>query len=480
MRGRIACGHPLTAEAGAQMLRQGGNAIDAAVAASFASYVCESTLTGLWGGGFALVHSATAGRPFLFDFFVNMPGLGLKKIPPKNLDFKSIFADFRGAKQEFHIGKGSVGVPGNILGLATLHKKLGALPFREVLEPAIRYAREGVVITKMQAFVLTILEAIYTHSKEGKKIFAPRGKLLREGDRLLIPDLADRLELLGFEGPEIFYQGEVGEKLVTFLREGGLLTLRDLKDYRVMIRKPLRVDYRGETILMNPSPSAGGPLIAHSLKFLKNHSLKNVSFESLEFLKLLISVMQKTNLRRSGLLGNTTHISVTDEMGNAVSLTTSHGSGAGIVVPGLGLPFNNILGEQDLNPRGFFKIKSGERFQSMMCPTLTLKQGKPHIVLGSGGSNRLRSAILQTLIRLIDFGDSLKEAVESPRIHWEAGELNVEPGFAKKIIRGLLKKEPRITFWRTKNLFFGGVHALMDDEAIGDSRRGGVALKITR
>ncbi|MDO8493776.1 MAG: gamma-glutamyltransferase [Deltaproteobacteria bacterium] len=490
MRGIIAAGHPLTARAGGEVLRAGGNAVDAAVAASFASFVCETVLTGLWGGGFALVCMARPKRRLVFDFFVDMPGRGLKKIPPKDLDFRAITADFRGATQVFHVGKGSVGVPGNILGLCKLHQTFGCLPLKEVLAPAIAFAKEGFAMTPSQAFVSQILESILTGTAAMRKIYAPAGRLLRAGEMFRPPDLASTLELLAAEGPRIFYQGEVGQKIVRYFKDGGLLTQKDLDSYRVFVREPLLVAYGGEKILMNPSPALGGELIALSLRLLRHKKISAGSCQSIRFLKTMIDVMQETNRLRGetatairNRLGNTTQISVMDEAGNAVSLTTSHGAGAGIGIPKLGFPFNNMLGEQDLNPQGFHKMRPGSRFHSMMCPTITLKKGEPHLVLGSGGSNRLRTAIFQTLVKIIDFKMSLKKAVESPRLHWEAGELNVEPGFSAAVTRGLLRLNSHTVFWRQKNLFFGGVHAVLRGArdkflGVGDSRRGGTVMQV--
>lgn len=483
-KGLIACGHPLTAEAGARMFEAGGNAVDAAVAAAFASCVCESTLTGLWGGGFALVFSEKSRNNFLFDFFVNMPGLG-KKWSRDELDFKSILADFRGALQKFHIGKASVGVPGNILGLYHLHKVYGELPFREVLKPAIEFARKGFLVTPNQAFIAQILQPVLTATPEVAQVFAPNGRLISAGESMHLPQLADTLEALAKEGPRLFYRGELGQKMVNFFQEGGLITQSDLNAYRVVVRKPLKTTYRGETILMNPKPSSGGELIAYSLKLLEGHSFKRGSPPSADFLKILVEVMQQTNRMRGelerrnpNLLGSTTHISTMDKQGNAAGITTSHGSGAGLAIPGLGLPFNNMLGEEDLNPLGFFKVPAGIRFHSMMCPAMAVKRGRPHLVLGSGGSNRLRTAILQALVKLIDFRMPLKKAVEGPRIHWEAGLLNVEPGFTKKTVQELLDFHPQTVFWQARNLFFGGVHAVARKgnrwQAAGDPRRGGV------
>ena len=174
----------------------------------------------------------------------------------------------------------------------------------------------------------------------------------------------------------------------------------------------------------------------------------------------------------------TTHLSTLDSDGNAVSLTTSHGEGSGVVIPGTGVVLNNLLGEEDIHPHGFHSLFPGVRIASMMAPTIALTRGKPHVVLGSGGSNRLRTAILQTLIKLIDFDKTLEQAVNGPRIHWENGKLDVEPGFSKKTVQELKPLGDPFKEWPEKNLFFGGVHAVMPKDGAGDIRRGGAVGKV--
>ncbi len=529
-RGVIAAGHPATAEAGAEMFRQGGNAFDAVVAAAFASFVSELTLTSAGGGGFLTACVGKTGESLVLDFFVNMPGLGR---PARSLQesFFPVRVDFGSTHQEFHVGAGSVAVPGNISGLCDAHQRYGSLPFESVLEPAVHLAREGVRITPHQAYFIKLLEPIRTLTAEGRKIVAPEGDLLDEGDLLFIKDFADSLELIGREGPSRYYTGDLAQKTVEVLEQtGGLLTLEDLQTYRVEARPPTSFNYRGYSILTNPPPSAGGGLIAFCLKTLEGIFLPEEDYTVSAFLNAQIAAMQLTNTVRvqgydqqildekycvldflaperiqaycyqlqqmldgktstaefadlTGGSGNTTQISVMDDKGNAASLTTSNGEGSGIFIPGTGIMLNNMLGEEDLHPTGFHGQRPGRRITSMMSPTIVLKNHEPVAVLGSGGSNRIRSAILQAVMNLIDFNKDIQESVNSPRIHWERGILNIEPGIHEEIADHLCASDHRI-YWKETNLFFGGVHAVVRDpdsgalSGAGDHRRGGVAISV--
>jgi gamma-glutamyltranspeptidase/glutathione hydrolase len=291
--------------------------------------------------------------------------------------------------------------------------------------------------------------------------------------------------------------------------------LEDLKNYRVIEREPLIIDYRGNTLLTNPPPSSGGTLIAFALKLLSKVNLTNIEFGTSHHLETLALVMQLTNearidgydtnlyqpdiadkfLANEHLIGyehrlseivnkwgSTTHISVVDSEGNAASVTTSNGEGSGYVIPGTNIMVNNMLGEDDLNPQGFHQWQENVRMSSMMAPTIVLKDNQPEIVLGSGGSKRIRTAILQVISNILDFKMSVKEAVESPRIHWENDVFHLEPGFAEEEVNEItLPADSQLVRWQEKNLFFGGVHTVLETsegliEGAGDQRRdGGVA-----
>lgn len=508
-RGAIAAGHPLTAEAGIEMLQQGGNAFDAAIAAALAACVTESTLTSVAGGGFLLAHAAS-GDSKLFDFFSQTPR---HKRSASEIDFYPIEADFGDTTQEFHIGLGSMAVPGVLAGLGEVHRQLGTLPLAVIAEPAIRYAKRGVSVDKFCAFCIQILHPILQATPHSRAIYAPDGDLLAIGDTLRLPDFANTLEFLVEEGFEAFYHGDIAQQIARDCHEqGGYLTCDDLSQYQVIERPVLQVAYRDRTLLTNPPPSSGGTLIAFALKLLAHTDLSPDEFGSADHLANLAQVMRLTNLaRRDGYdarlyepdvaqrfladahlaeylsqmetacnkWGSTTHISVMDDAGNAASITTSNGEGSSYVIPGTGIMMNNMLGEEDLNPNGFHQWQPNQRISSMMAPSILLKNGRPEAVLGSGGSNRIRTAILQVISNLVDFQLPIEEAVYAPRVHWERGQFHLEPPLQIDASSEKTRfADEELIHWSQRSMFFGGVHAVTrttDGEfhGIGDERRGG-------
>ncbi|MBX5470108.1 MAG: gamma-glutamyltransferase [Thermoleophilaceae bacterium] len=502
MRGVVAGGHPLTAEAGARVLREGGNAVDAAVAAVLMSFVCESPLTGPGAGGFMLVHSAD-GEDVLLDFFVAAPGRGLDRLEPCALH--PVEVEFSAdAVQVFNIGPSSCGVYGTALGLAHALDRFGTLALGDLVEEPARRAREGVELNEIQAYLHGILSPILASTPEGAALYEPHGRPLRAGETLALPELGDLIERLGAEGPGFLYEGDVARAASEWvLGHGGLLTAEDLARYEVIEREPVRVSYGGREVLTNPPPSSGGILIAHSLRLLERLGGDPGA-------ATLVRVMERTNRERTeefldGLhaegylerflaqdaletavreLGSTTHIAVLDERGACASVTCSNGSSSGVIVPGTGLHLNNMLGEEDLNPHGFHRHEPGRRIPSMMAPTVVLHDGRPEVALGSAGSSRIRSAIVQTVLGVVDGGLGAQEAVDRPRLHVEQGVVDAEPGVDERALEELERGGYRVRRWRERNLFFGGVQAVARDVASGglsgggDPRRGGAAIAV--
>src|SRR5918992_1999560 len=244
MRGAVAAGHPLAAQAGARILAEGGNAVDACIAAGFVSWVTESPLTGPAGGGFMLVHRARDGSNRLLDFFVAAPGLGLE--PGHAAAMEAINVDFSGdSSQVFKIGAASCAVPGALAGLEQAHRAFASHPWKELVEPAIELARGGIEITRPQAYLHAILDLILRHTPEGRAIYGEKERLVA-GDRLAMPDLAGTLELIAEEGPGVLYTGDLRRALLLHVKdEGGTISERDLAEYRVIRRRPVRAAYRG-------------------------------------------------------------------------------------------------------------------------------------------------------------------------------------------------------------------------------------------
>lgn len=492
----IAAGHPLTAEAAAQVLRSGGNAFDAVVAAGFASAVAEPWLTGLGGGGFLLARP-TDGNVVLFDFFVNTPGLG--RAEGCEPDFFPATVHFGHTEQVFNVGRASVAVPGNLKGYLHVQARLGRLPLEEVLSPAVRMAQGGIPLGPRQAYLNRILQPILTLSAEGSSIYAPKGRPVREGERVFNPELAHFLGRLLGEGEEALYGGRTAQQIAADMRQGsGLLSAEDLAAYRVIERDPLCSTYRRHRVLTNPPPSRGGSLLELSLGLLESQSLSELEWQSSDHLALLAGVMMEVDeLRGQGYLTpgdlsgsmraafasrlrrftrGTTQVSIADADGNAASMTTSNGEGSGYVVPGTGIMLNNMMGEDDLHPSGFHCDPAGQRVASMMSPTLVLEGERVHLVIGSGGSKRIRTALFQVISHIIDFGVPLSEAVSAPRIHWDGEHIQVEPGLPERALEALRTRAP-VNVWSERNLYFGGVNAVTPgQEAAADPRREGSAL----
>ncbi|MDX6643257.1 MAG: gamma-glutamyltranspeptidase / glutathione hydrolase [Solirubrobacteraceae bacterium] len=487
-RGVIAAGHACTVDVGADVLREGGNAVDAAVAAVAASFTAEPLLTGLGAGGYMLVTSP-AGEATLLDFFVEAPGRGAD--PDQRAELVPVTVSFGDAVQIFNVGPASVGAYGMPRGLRDAVERFGSLPLAELLAPGARLARDGVVLTAEQAYVIEILAGIATSTPECAELFAPGGRLLREGDVFSNPELGDTLERLGREGAEPFYRGDIATAVVDHLApRGSMLTREDLAAYEVVTRTPLRASYRGRDVLLNPPPSAGGVLIAFALSLLGRAPGPPTIAQTVDVMdaaqaertsEFLDGLAEEGFLERflSSRMGSTTHVSVLDVDGWACSVTSSNGEGCGIVVPGTGLHINNMMGEEDLNPLGFHHHPPGRRLPSMMAPTIVLAGERPELVLGSGGSNRIRSAILQTIINVLDRGMSADAAVRAPRVHFEDGIVYAEPGVDPDAVEG---KDRAIARFRDLNLFFGGVHAVERDPRTGalsgggDPRRGGASM----
>ncbi len=525
--GIIAAGHPQTAEAGAEILRAGGNAVDAAVAAAFATFMAEPTLVAPGGGGFALVYRQREGHAHLYDFFCNFPGLGLDGNQGReSVDFLPVSINYGPTHQIFHIGRGSVAVPGEIAGLCKMQEDAGRLPLSVVLEPAIDLARNGVLMDDFGAYVGSLLRPIFSNDSDLAELFGAPDRFLSADHVYRNPDLANTLQALGKEGPDLIYRGDIAQVILADQRlYGGLLTAEDLANYQVIVREPLHRSYRDLEFYTNPPPSRGGALIAFSLALLEAYELGALNYGNPRHLGLLAEVMRQTNLARpsfesSGdvdiflapehvqihsddlarrlarpsrpfpldppppaMPSNTTHISVLDGNGNIVSMTTTAGETPGFVLNGTGMILNNILGEADLHPDGFHLGEPGHRIGSMMAPTVFMHEGDPLLAIGSGGANRIRTAILQVILNFTDFDMNLGDAVEAPRIHFEAGELQLEAGIKPATSGWLRRWGYDIIRWPDMHMFFGGAHAVGKDDGghfqgAGDPRRCGAVVEV--
>jgi gamma-glutamyltranspeptidase/glutathione hydrolase len=468
------------------VLREGGNAVDATVGAMLVSFATEPLLTGLGAGGYMLV--AGGGRePALLDFFVQAP---TRAGDGSEAELHGIDVSFGDAAQVFHIGAASCGVYGTPAGVCEAVRRWGTFSLEDLAAPAVRLAREGVVLNAGQAYVAKILADLLTSTPECAALWAPEGHVLREGETLRNPELSQSLLRLAADGAQPFYRGDVAAAVCAWLRaRGGSLTGADLAGYHAIQRDPVKVRYRDRQILTNPPPSAGGTLLAYALALLDREP-------SPPTLSVVVAAMAAAQSERTpefveGLdqegflerflaarLGSTTHISVIDSDGCACSATCTNGEGSGVVVPGTGIHLNNVMGEEDLNPLGFHRHPAGRRMPSMMAPSVVMRDDDVELVLGSAGSNRIRSALLQTIVAVVDKGMGVRDAVYAPRVHFEDGVLFAEPG----IDLADLGSETRVVRFGERNLFFGGVQAAQRQgrslTGAGDPRRGGVAVSV--
>jgi len=519
--GMVAAGHPATVEAGAEILRSGGNAVDAAIAAICTAFTAESVLTAAGGGGFMLLRQPN-GAAFLYDGFARMPGG--RPCAESDMDFRAIPVDFGDTVQTFHIGRAAIAAPLLPAMLFAAHRQHGYMPMRELLQPAIQAAREGIRLNALQASFIGLLTPILTAEPHCHALYAPAGRLLSEGDMFRNPDLADILDLLATDGIDEMYRGDVAKAIADACAPGGLLTRTDLAHAQVEIRQPLAQKTIGGELLTNPPPSSGGCLTAFNLRIFE---MLKQCLPNTPTVVLLAESMRVTSLARSqgfdarvrdeniaddflssahlsrylddALMriegrdpgqrqhepgnrhGSTTHISVVDAAGLAVSLTASNGEGSGIVVPGTGIHLNNMLGEEDINPGGFHRLPAGATLSSMMAPSMFVRDGRLRLVLGSGGSNRLRGAILQVLCHHLMEGVTVEAAVQAPRLHNEGETLDAEPGCLRDSERARLASLGwQIRDWDRPSVYFGGVHAISlqgdNPEGAGDPRRGGCAI----
>jgi gamma-glutamyltranspeptidase/glutathione hydrolase len=515
--GAVAAGHEKTAEAAQIILKEGGNAYDAALAALCSACVAEPVLASMGGGGFLLALPKTK-KSRLYDFFVQTP---CRKKDLASIDFRPIMADFGNTRQEFHIGLGAAATPGMLKGLFKIHRDLCRMPLRLIMQPAIELARQGVPINPFQHYIATIVEPILRASPDGFALHqspTAAGQLAAIGERVPVVQFADALEQLAHEGEDLFYRGEMGQALAQQCQtHGGYLTRQDLASYQVSIRSPMRIDYHGASLLTNPPPSLGGLLIGFTLTLLRATPLRAWRHGSAQHLFALATAMQVTQLMRNrsalherldelrvdsatleamareyqhllqrhppGSRG-TTQISILDRDANLASMTLSNGEGCGYVLAETGIMINNMLGEEDVNPHGFHCWPTNRRIASMMAPSALRLADGSLIATGSGGSNRIRSAILQVVSHLVDFDMDVAAAVTTPRVHYESGLLHIEPPRLESELATLAETFPEQKYWDECNLFFGGAHSVQRHpngklEGMGDPRRGGVCRIVT-
>ena len=444
MRAAVAAGHPATVDAGIEILEEGGSAADAAVAASLASCVAETVMTGLLGGGHAIV--LREGEVSTLDFFVAVPGLGAE---PRVLELEQLEVPFGTELIHYAVGIGSCGVPGVLAGLGELWQRDGRLPWARLVEPALRLAREGVDFPRAQASCLEMLAPVMT-MREGGRIYKRDGRLLAEGERLEQPGLVPALEAVAEEGAQ---SPTIESALLALMDErGGLVTREDLDAYRASWGEPGRVERSGYAFASRIGLASPLPLY---------RSVRGSD-----------PVLLAKALDAADRSGDTTNLTVVDAAGDAVVLTTSLGLGSGDWLPELDMHLNSMLGEADLLVG---ELVPGRRMASMMAPTLVFDSEGLTLALGAAGGTRLRSALVQVVAGVLDDGLGPGDAVDRPRLHPAAGVVHLEPGFPDEVVEVLEAAGFAVRKWPSRHHYFGGVSAVSRSGAAGDPRRSGSA-----
>jgi gamma-glutamyltranspeptidase / glutathione hydrolase len=497
--GTVVAQEKTAARIGGDILRRGGNAVDAAVATGFAMAVTYPRAGNLGGGGFMMIHSAERHEDVAIDYRETAPAATTAGIF-LGVDGKPDIAKSRDSAL-------GVGIPGTPAGLAMALDKYGSGKFTlaELLQPAIALARDGFPVTDDTADSLPESHPRLARWPGSAKIFSrPEGTPLREGDTLIQTDLAATLSAIAAQGPRGFYEGPVAEKLVKAIDEaGGMMTLDDLKSYQPSIRTPMRGTYRGYEIVSMPPPSSGGVVLLETLNILEGFPMRDLKQGSAASLHIIVEAMRRAYADRARYLGdpafvsapianliskeyaakqrasidpdhatpssaiaagplregsNTTHFSVVDNFGNAVSntYTLNFSYGVGLVADGTGVLLNNELDDFTAAPGasnayGLVGFEAnlpgpGKRPLSSMTPTIVLRDGKPVLVTGSPGGSRIISTVLQVIVNVLDYDMDIAAAVATPRLHhqWMPDEVRVERGFSEDALEALRAKGHRV------------------------------------
>jgi gamma-glutamyltranspeptidase / glutathione hydrolase len=498
--GMVVAQEKIAARLGADVLRRGGNAVDAAVATGFALAVTYPRAGNIGGGGFMIIHSADRRTDVAIDYRETAPAAMTRDI--------FLGSDGKPDNAKSRDSALGIGVPGTVAGLTLALEKYGSGKFTlaDLLKPAIELARDGIVVTDDNADTLPDWYRRLARWPASAKIFSRAdGTSLREGDTLVQADLAATLSEIASQGPRGFYQGPVAEKLAAAIRDaGGIMTTEDLRSYQAMIRAPMRGSYRGYDILAMPQPSSGGVVLLETLNILEGFPMGEMKQGSAPSLHAMIEAMKRGYADRARYLGdpafinapvaaliskdyaarqrasidpdhatpwtdalsatppregsNTTHFSVVDSRGNAVSntYTLNFSYGVGLVAEGTGVLLNNELDDFTAAPGastafGLVGFEAnlpgpGKRPLSSMSPTIVLKDGEPLLVTGSPGGSRIISTVLHVIVNVIDYGMDVAAAVAAPRLHhqWLPDEVRIEHGFADDTLAALRAKGHRV------------------------------------
>jgi gamma-glutamyltranspeptidase/glutathione hydrolase len=459
----VAAGHPATAQAGLEILQEGGSAADAAVAAALASCVAETIMTGIAGGGHAIYFDARKDEARLLDFFVDMPGLGG---PARKPELRELRVKFGNEYVHYFIGIASCAVPGMPAGLDALWREYGRLPWERVVAPALELARNGVSMPPAHAACLAMLAPLMA-MREGADIYSPGGRLLVAGDRLDQPGLARTLEVVAEEGAGTFYDGTMADALLDLMDErGGLVTRGDLDAYEASWLEPVAAPYAGTEVRTR----GGLSQLVETLGRLTPLRDLSPAERALTLAEVLAAPPYSGRT-----YDDTTNLTVVDGEGSSCVLTSSLGLGSGDFLPGYDVHLNSMLGESDLL---IGPLEPGLRMESMMAPMVAVDSGGLVLAAGAAGGTRLKPALVQVLSGVLDEGLAPHAAVDRPRLHSTGAMVHLEPGFEESAIEALVAAGYDVRRWPAAHHYFGGVSLIGRSGAAADPRRSGAALQL--
>lgn len=526
--GMVASAHPLATQVGVDILKAGGNAVDAAVAVGFTLGVVEPNASGLGGGGFLMIREAKTGKVSFIDFREKAPSKATADMFELDAHGKPKF-DSRGFKPSA-IGGKSVGVPGEVAGLLTALEQFGTMDRKKLIDPAIKYAEEGIVVSEVLAGLIAKHYDSLSTFPASEKIYLSDGFAKEKGERVVNPELANTLRLIQKNGRDAFYKGDIAKKIVAAIQaDGGIMTMDDLADYDVSFRTPVTGNYRGIDIISAPPASSGGTHVIELLNIMENFDLKKMGANSAESIHAWAEAMKLMYADRAQFMadtdfvkvplkgltsnaygkqqfsridmdkvverqtagdpwptesGSTTHFSIIDKEGNMVACTKTinHFFGSGIVAPGTGVLLNDEMDDFDKRPGQANSIEAGKKPLSSMSPTLLMKDGKPYASLGTPGGKRIITTVALLISNLVDYDMNIQEAIDAARINnYEKGKLKIEGRIPSDVQLALKAKGHELKVRKDFDLYFGGAQGIVIDQKTGelhggaDPRRDGVA-----
>ncbi len=487
----VSAGHELTLFAAEEILKTGGNGVDAAIAAYWMSFLSEPCMASAGAGGFAVIGADNQATKMI-DFFCQTPQV---KKPADQYHFYPVTIDFGPSTEDFYIGRGSSGVPGAIAGIYKMHEAYATMPMKDLASIAMTKAKEGIALNTFQHYDINLLSEIFLQDPKGRSLFFDGDQVKQKGSIIKMLGYADFLETLVIEGPDLFYKGEIAQSITSgYNHSGSSLSMVDFEKYEARIVDVLSIPFKSFQLEMASGPSVGGYILSAYLSFFEGLS-RNLNLGSQDHFLALQKVNGKLHLLKNDIprliqtlkeelnielpqvdlninTRGTSHFNVLDKDGMAVALTTSIGEGNGYFIEGTDMQMNNMLGEGALLPNGYHSWIPNQRLRSMMTPTIIRESGKIKMITGTGGAGRIPFVLAQSIINALHFDLPIEDAVNFPKLYFDGETINVEEGFDFPYLENT-------KVWPQGSLYFGGTHSILVHNnhlsAVGDKRRYGVA-----